>query len=71
MTVFLTPEGEPFYGGTYFPPEDRHGMPGFPRVLHGVAEAYRERPDDVTADGRSVLASCKRMAQAGDGRGRA
>ena len=35
MTVFLTPDGKPFYGGTYFPPEDRHGMPGFPRLLLG------------------------------------
>src|SRR5216110_1767814 len=47
MTVFLTPEGVPFYGGTYFPPEDRHGMPAFPRLLVGVAQAYRERPQDV------------------------
>ncbi|HEX3157363.1 MAG TPA: thioredoxin domain-containing protein [Gemmatimonadaceae bacterium] len=41
MTVFLTPDGEPFYGGTYFPPDDRHGMPSFRRVLAGVAQAYR------------------------------
>src|SRR5687767_1483289 len=47
MTVFLTPEGAPFYGGTYFPPEDRGGHPGFPRVLTGVAEAYRARRGDV------------------------
>jgi len=47
MTMFLTPAGEPFYGGTYFPPDDRQGMPGFPRVLLGVAQAYRERPADV------------------------
>ncbi|CAN5634170.1 thioredoxin domain-containing protein [soil metagenome] len=47
MTVFLTPEGKPFYGGTYYPPEDRGGMPGFPRVLHGVAEAYHDRRDAV------------------------
>jgi uncharacterized protein YyaL (SSP411 family) len=47
MTVFLTPEGEPFYGGTYFPPEARGGMPSFSRVLEGVAEAYRERRGDV------------------------
>src|SRR5690606_2902778 len=37
MSVFLTPAGEPFYGGTYFPPEDRHGMPGFPRLLDGIS----------------------------------
>ena len=47
MTVFLTPDGRPFFGGTYYPPEDRHGMPGFPRVLLSVAQAYRERPGDV------------------------
>jgi uncharacterized protein YyaL (SSP411 family) len=48
MTVFLTPEGEPFYAGTYFPPEDRHGMPGFQRVLRGVADAWANRQDSVT-----------------------
>ena len=47
MTVFLTPDGEPFYGGTYYPPEDRHGMPGFPRVLDAVSDAYANRRDDV------------------------
>ena len=41
MTMFLTPERKPFYGGTYFPPEDRGGMPGFPRILMGVNQAYR------------------------------
>ena len=40
MTVFLTPDGRPFYGGTYYPPEDRMGMPGFPRVLLSVSDAY-------------------------------
>src|SRR5687768_9793781 len=43
MTVFLTPEGMPFYGGTYYPPEDRQGMPGFPRLLQAVADAYRTK----------------------------
>jgi uncharacterized protein YyaL (SSP411 family) len=47
MTVFLTPEGEPFYAGTYFPPEDRHGMPSFQRVLLGVADAWANRQDSV------------------------
>jgi uncharacterized protein YyaL (SSP411 family) len=64
MTVFLTPEGVPFYAGTYFPPEDRYNMPGFPRVLAGVAEAYRARPDEVTETAVSVLAQLKRMGQA-------
>src|SRR5438552_2003215 len=49
MTVFLTPAGEPFYGGTYFPPEARHGLPSFRQILEAVAEAYRERPDDVAS----------------------
>jgi hypothetical protein len=47
MTVFLTPDGRPFWGGTYFPPEQRGGMPGFPQVLDAVAEVYRARPEDV------------------------
>jgi len=55
MTVFLTPEGVPFYGGTYFPPEDRHGIPAFPRVLQGVATAYRERRGEVVEAGRQLL----------------
>jgi uncharacterized protein YyaL (SSP411 family) len=60
MTVFLTPEAIPFYAGTYFPPEDRHNMPGFPRVLISVADAFRERPDDVSETAESVLAELKR-----------
>ena len=48
MTVFLTPEGEPFYGGTYFPPTERHGMPSFTNVLQSVARAYADHRDDVT-----------------------
>ena len=55
MTVFLTPEGKPFYGGTYFPPVDRHGLPGFPRVLDAVARAYHERPDDITKSAGQLL----------------
>jgi uncharacterized protein len=47
MTMFLTPEGVPFHGGTYYPPTDRHGMPSFVRVLRSVAEAYRTRRGDV------------------------
>ncbi|MGZ8512870.1 MAG: thioredoxin domain-containing protein, partial [Candidatus Limnocylindria bacterium] len=47
MSVFLTPDLRPFFGGTYFPPEDRHGMPGFPRVLTSVSDAYRDRRAEV------------------------
>jgi uncharacterized protein len=49
MTVFLTPSGEPYFGGTYYPPEDRQGMRGFPYVLNAAAEVYRERRDEVSA----------------------
>jgi uncharacterized protein YyaL (SSP411 family) len=54
MTVFLTPDGRPFFAGTYFPPEDRHGMPGFPRVLEAAANAYRERRDEVEASATRI-----------------
>ncbi len=47
MTVFLTPNGEPFYGGTYFPPDDRQGMPSFRRILTSVADAYVTQQDRV------------------------
>jgi len=45
LTVFLTPETKPFYGGTYFPPEDRQGMPGFPRLLTAIADAVASARD--------------------------
>jgi uncharacterized protein len=54
MTVFLNPAGEPFYGGTYFPPVDRHGMPSFRRVLEAVADTYRNHPDRVAASAESM-----------------
>ncbi|MFC8941379.1 thioredoxin domain-containing protein [Streptomyces griseoincarnatus] len=47
MTVFLTPDAEPFYFGTYFPPAPRHGMPSFRQVLEGVRQAWQERRDEV------------------------
>jgi len=47
MSVFMTPEGEPFFGGTYYPPHDARGMPGFPRILEGLATAWREREPEV------------------------
>jgi len=48
MTVFLTPEAEPFYFGTYFPPEPRHGMPSFRQILEGVRTAWQDRREEVT-----------------------
>jgi len=65
MTVFLTPDAVPFYGGTYFPPQDRYNIPGFPRVLIGVAEAYRERQDDIRETGASLVNELRRLSDAG------
>jgi uncharacterized protein YyaL (SSP411 family) len=64
LTVFLTPDGEPFYGGTYFPPEPRHGMPAFRQVLRAVADAYRERPEDVAAQAEALVGELRRSAVA-------
>jgi uncharacterized protein len=63
MTMFLTPDRKPFYGGTYFPPEDRQGMPGFPRILLGVSQAYREKPEDVEKSVSQILAALQRMSE--------
>jgi uncharacterized protein YyaL (SSP411 family) len=57
MSVFLTPEGQPFYGGTYFPDEPRHGMPSFTQVLEGVSEAWRTQRDEVTAAGQRLVSA--------------
>jgi uncharacterized protein YyaL (SSP411 family) len=54
MTVFLLPDGTPFYGGTYFPPERRHGMPAFRDVLTSVANAYRTQRADVLQSGKQL-----------------
>src|SRR5689334_474111 len=63
MTVFLTPDGVPFYGGTYFPPQDRYNIPGFPRVLISVAEAYRDRQNDIAETGASLLNELRRLSE--------
>jgi len=54
MTVFLLPSGEPFYGGTYFPPDDRYGRPGFPRLLLTIAEAWKTRRDEVQQNAQTL-----------------
>src|SRR5437763_2203791 len=68
MTMFLTPEGVPFYGGTYFPPNDRYNMPGFPRVLLSVAEAYRSQPEQVANTATSMLGELRRIGLAEESR---
>ncbi|HXT36612.1 MAG TPA: thioredoxin domain-containing protein [Chloroflexota bacterium] len=57
MTLFLTPEGRPFYGGTYFPPVPRHGMPSFPQLLAAVAETYAKRRQDVERTAADIAAA--------------
>jgi uncharacterized protein len=54
LNVFLTPEGLPFYGGTYFPPQERPGMPSFTQVLLAVSEAWSERGDEIRASGETL-----------------
>lgn len=62
LTAFLTPQGVPYYGGTYFPPVPRHGMPSFTQVLRGAGAAYRDRPEDVRTAGEQLLAALRKTA---------
>jgi hypothetical protein len=55
LTAFLTPEGKPYFGGTYFPPEERYGRPSFRRVLLTMAHAYAERREEVEESASSIL----------------
>ncbi len=63
MTVFLTPEGEPFLGGTYYPPEPRHGLPSFQQVLTAVSDAYRERRGDVSRQASAIVDAVRQSAE--------
>jgi uncharacterized protein YyaL (SSP411 family) len=60
MTVFLTPDGTPFFGGTYFPPHDLYGRPGFPRVLEAVTTAWRQQRAEIETQGQELLQSLDR-----------
>ena len=63
MTVFLTPEGRPYYGGTYFPPEDRMGMPGFPRLLAAASQAYHTNKGEIERVTRQLAEQMGRTGQ--------
>jgi hypothetical protein len=63
MTVFLLPSGEPFLGGTYFPPEPRHGMPAFRQVLTAVSDAYRERRGDVGRQAHALVEAVRKSGE--------
>jgi len=68
MTVFLTPAGEPFYAGTYFPPQSRGGMPGFPDVLRALSDAYASRREEVNDQAEQLSERLQQTAavEAGD-----
>ena len=57
MTVFLTPEGKPFYGGTYYPPVDMYGRPGFPRILEAIADAWKNKQVEIVLQGEDIAQS--------------
>ncbi len=63
MTVFLTPDGKPFYGGTYYPPTPRYGMPGFAQLVEAIAEAWRERRQELESAGERMADALARSAQ--------
>jgi uncharacterized protein len=66
LTVFLTPDQKPFFGGTYFPPVDRYGMPGFPTILRGVADAYATRRSDVDLQAKELCDAIGRVSASAD-----
>jgi uncharacterized protein len=63
MTVFLTPGGEPFFGGTYYPPAPRHGLPSFRQVLDAVARAYRDRREDIAENARRLVEAVRSSSE--------
>jgi hypothetical protein len=69
LTMFLTPDGEPFWGGTYFPPEQRWGRPGFAQVLEALSEAYRAKRDDVAKNVTALRDALQRLGQPQSGGG--
>ena len=67
MTVFLTPDGKPFYGGTYFPPDDRGGTAAFPKVLTALSEAYRNDRENVVKTTEQLIERMELMGSANAG----
>jgi len=61
LTMFLTPDGAPFFGGTYFPKEPRYNLPGFPQLLERVAQIYREHRDEIGRQNETILATFESM----------
>jgi hypothetical protein len=65
MSVWLTPEGKPFFGGTYFAPDTRYGRPGFVTILESLARAWREERDKIEQSGTQVLEQLRQYSEAG------
>jgi uncharacterized protein YyaL (SSP411 family) len=63
LSLFLTPEGKPFYGGTYFPPDDRWGRPGFRSLLSAIAHAWESRPEELEASAGELLAHLEKASK--------
>ena len=62
LSVFLTPEGHPFYGGTYFPPQPRYGMPSFIQVLLAIVDAWQNRRQELVGGGRRLVEAIQRQS---------
>ena len=63
LTVFLTPERQPFFGGTYFPPVDRYGMPGFGKLLDAISDAYRDKREDLADQAKEVTEAIAKITR--------
>jgi len=64
LNVFLTPDGKPFYGGTYFPPDDRFGRPGFPALLAAIRDAWATRRDEIDGSAKDITARVRAASAA-------
>jgi len=62
LTVFITPDGQPFFGGTYFPPEDRPNMAGFPRVLAAISDAYTNRRKEILENSEQIVTAIREQS---------
>jgi uncharacterized protein YyaL (SSP411 family) len=63
LTMFLTPKGEPFWGGTYFPPESKYGRPGFREVLEKISDAWQQKPDAIAQNTKMIVGALRNLAK--------
>ena len=69
LTMFLTPDRKPFWGGTYFPPEDRYGRPGFPTVLSSISQIYQNETEKVVSNTAALTEALEKMSEVSPGAG--